>query len=497
MSVQLAWVIGTLIVYMLLIIVIGFWSTRYAVRTMEDYIMASRSLGYVVLFSTVFAANISAVTLIGLPGAAYHHGWIMWPYFVTAWGWSTPWFFWILSSRSWILGKKFGYMTQAEIIKNRWNSNALGYLFSLCILFYTVPYLMVGIQGGGNALAGLTNNAIPYWAGCLIVAVIVCAYLLVGGMRGAAWVNTLQAAIFLLGVVTIFFAVAYVFGGPTAATQQVMEKYPWLIDRSQFSWKVFYSYGFIVGLGTQMFPQLYMRMITGRTPKDLKRVVLIYPLAAIIVFFTMAYAGMWGHLAFPDLKGAQSDKILPMILAAYLHPALMAILGSAIFAALMSTMDSQLWAATVVLVRDFFMGGGKGRAVNESQMIVWARVITILLAAVAFVLSLYQIKGIQNIVNFAFAGFAVLIWPMTAALYWRRCTKQAVAASIVASQFVLLGLQYGFLPKAWSFGFLPGFPAIIVSLVVLVLVTYLTPAPENKGTREYFETFALARQSRG
>jgi len=491
MSAQVAWLIGVLIVFMAAILFIGLWSTRYAKHTLEDYAMGSRSFGFWVLFSTVFAANISAVTIIGIPGAAYHNGWIMWPYFVTSWAWFTPWLFWLLSNRSWILGQRFGYMTQAEIVKNRWDSPALGFLFSICLLFYSVPYLMTGIQGGGNALAGLTGNVIPYWAGCLIVAVIVCAYLVAGGMRGAAWVNTLQAAIFMVGVIIIFFSVANVFGGLTAATQQVADKYPWLLDRSKFSWKIFYSYGFIVALSVPVFPQVFMRMITGRTPKALKGTVMIYPLAGLIVFFTMAYCGMWGHLAFPELKGAESDKILPMVLAAYLHPALMAVLGSAIFAALMSTLDSQLWAVSVILVKDFFLGK-KTTTISESQAVRWSRIITVSLAVLAFILAQFQIVGIINIVNFAFAGFAVLIWPMAAALYWRRCTKQAAAASIISSQFVLLGLQYGILPKTWAFGFLPGLPAIIVGLVVLVIVTYLTPVPANKGTQEFFEAFTMA-----
>ncbi|MGQ9825602.1 MAG: sodium:solute symporter family protein [Desulfotomaculales bacterium] len=492
MTGQVAWVIGVLIVYLAAILFIGLWSMRYARFTLEDYAMGSRSFGFWILFSTVFAANISAVTLIGIPGAAYHVGWIMWPYFVTSWGWFTPWLFWLLSNRAWILGQRYGYMTQAEIIKNRWDSPALGVLFSICLLFYSVPYLMTGIQGGGNALAGLTGNAIPYWAGCLIVAVIVCAYLVAGGMRGAAWVNTLQAAIFMIGVVIIFFSVANVFGGMTQATQQVAEKYPWLLDRSKFSWKTFYSYGFIVALSVPVFPQVFMRMITGRSPRALKGTTMVYPLAGLIVFFTMAYSGMWGHLAFPDLKGAESDKILPMLLATYLHPALMAVLGSAIFAALMSTLDSQLWAVSVIFIKDFFLGKKTTAVtVNEAQAVKWSRIITILLTALAFILAQFKIIGIINIVNFAFAGFAVLIWPMLAALWWRRCTKQAAAASIISSQFVLLGLQYGILPKAWAFGFLPGLPAIIVGLVVLVAVTYLTPAPVNKGTQEFFETFAV------
>ncbi|MEW6275067.1 MAG: sodium:solute symporter family protein [Bacillota bacterium] len=489
MDSQVIWTLIILIAYIAIIVGIGLWSTRYAIKTLEDYAMASRSLGFWVLFSSVFAANISAVTLIGVPGNAYHAGWILWPYFVTAWGWLFPILIFTVSSRAYLLGQRFGYMTHCEMITARWDSKALGYLFSVCLLFYTVPYLMTGIQGGGHTLNVLTKGLIPFWLGCLIVAVIVCFYLFVGGMRGAAWVNTFQAALFLLGVIVIFFAIAYVLGGPAAATQQIAVKYPELLDRSKMSWKVFFSYGFFVSLCMPALPQIFMRLLTGRAPRDLKRTALIYPLAAIIVFFTVAYVGMWGHVAFPGLKGGESDRILPLLLTQYLPIWMMGILGAAIFAALMSTMDSQVLAASTMILRDFFKVSKLTTAEQQQQAVMWARLTVIILTVIAFILAQLNIVGIINIVNFAFAGFSLMFAPLVAAFYWRRCTKYAVAASILASQATLLGLQYGILPKSWTFGFLPGMPALVIGLVVLVVVTYLTPVPQNEGTKKFFELF--------
>ncbi len=487
MDAQVFWVITIMIIYIAIIIGIGIWSMRYAVRTLEDYAMASRSLGFWVLFSSVFAANISAVTLIGVPGRAYHAGWILWPYFVTAWGWLAPLLFYTISSRAYLVGRRFGYMTHCEMITARWDSKTLGQLFSVCLLFYTVPYLMTGIQGGGHTLSVLTKGFIPFWLGCLIVAVIVCFYLLAGGMRGAAWVNTFQAALFLIGVIVIFFAIAYALGGPVNATQQVYAKYPELLDRSKMSWKVFFSYGFFVALCMPALPQIFMRLLTGRTPRDLKRTALIYPLAAIIVFFTVAYVGMWGHVAFPGLKGGESDRILPLLLTEYLPIWMMGILGAAIFAALMSTMDSQVLAVSTMIVRDFFKK--LTTADQQQQATMWARLIVIILTVAAFILAQFNLVGIIKIVEFAFAGFALMFVPLVAAFYWRRCTKYAVAASILTSQATLLGFQYKILPQSWTFGFLPGMPALVVGLVVLVVVTYLTPVPQNEGTKKFFELF--------
>ena len=185
MSAQVFVVIASLAAYMMVIVVIGLYSARLSRWTMEDYHMGSREFRVFVLFSAVFGANISAVALIGVPGSAYHLGWIMWPYFVTAWAWLTPLLFYVIGSRSWVLGRKLGYMTVGEVIGNRWRSPGLAVLISAVLIVYTVPYLMTGLLAGGRILEALTDGFFPLWIGEVVVALVVVVYLLLGGMRGA------------------------------------------------------------------------------------------------------------------------------------------------------------------------------------------------------------------------------------------------------------------------------------------------------------------------
>ena len=488
MNTQVIVVIASLAAYMLVIVVIGLYSARLNRWTMEDYHMGSREFRAFVLFSAVFGANVSAVALIGVPGGAYHVGWIMWPYFVTAWAWLTPLLFYVIGSRSWVLGRKFGHMTVAEVIGGRWRSSGLAVLISAVLIFYTVPYLMTGLLAGGRILEALTDGYFSLWVGEVLVAVVILTYLLLGGMRGAAWVNTFQTSMFLVGGLAIFLMLADALGGPGQATNRVLTDYPELITRANMSWQQFFSYGVIVGLCPVLFPQVFMRLLTGLNRKALKQVMVIYPVPSLFVIFLMAMVGMWGRAAIPGLSGAESDGILPLLLVQYTPIWMMGILGAAVFAAIMSTMDSQLLSVTTMITRDF-LSRTQVADRSEKQMVRISRRLVIGLTVAAFILAYFNPLGIIRIVEFAFAGFACLMPATLGALYWRRCTKQAAAASILVSEILLLALTFGWLSQHLAFGFLPGLPAIAAGLITLIVVTYLTSAPQDEGTRAYFSLF--------
>lgn len=465
--------------YIVATVVIGAYSTRFMRRTLEDFHMGSREFGALVLFSAVFGANISAVAFIGIPGQAYHVGWIAGPYFITCQAWLAPLLFYVVGRRAWALGKRHGFMTPGEIVAGRWQSSGLAVLIALVLLIYTVPYLMVGLRGAGITLEAVTNGLVPFWVGALIVSLIVLTYIVLGGMRGAAWVNVLQTFIFLIGGFTIFLAVASVLGGPFDATSRVYEEYPELIDRTTMPWQQFFSYGFIVGLANPMFPQLFMRLLMGKDPQGLRQIVRIYPLPVFIVVILMTTLGMWGRPVVPGLEGSASDFILPTLLAQYTSVWMTGVLGAAIFAAMMSTMDSQLLATTTIIMRDFLYRT-RLRQASDATLVTISRGLIVALTAISFTLAITNPTGVIRIVEFAFAGFASLTLPTIAALYWRRCTAQAAIWSIVASQVVLIGLSLGFIDRSWAMGFLPGLPALVVGAVVLAVLSYLPASPAQR-----------------
>jgi solute:Na+ symporter, SSS family len=475
-----------LAVYTIGVMLLGFFSYRKE-ATISDFLMANREFKYLILFSAVFGANISAVTLVGVPGRAYHVGWVTWAYFVTTWAWLTPLLYYTIGNRAYILSKRFDLVTISEFLGKRWESKGIQALSAAFLLFYLIPYMMVGIIGGGKTFAGLTHGIVSYWVGCLIVTAIVCTYVLIGGMRGAAWVNAFQTIVFLVGGLAIFIVIVNALGGFGSATSVIVEKYPELLNRSKMPWQQFFSYGIICALAVPVFPNVFSRLLTGKSSKELKKIVLIYPFAGIFLFILMAYSGMWSHIPFPNLQGADSDKILSMVLAKYAPAWMAGILGAAIFAALMSTLDSQLLAIGQILMKDFVLPNRKDRTTTRSDT-TWSRLVVLLFALIAFALSLLKPAGIIKIVEWGFGGFASMFFPVIAALYWKRCGKGPVIASIIFSQFINITFPLGLVPKSILSGMLPAFWSIVGGAVILFVGGFIAPA-QDKQKADAFLTF--------
>lgn len=496
MSINVIIILSIIGLYMLCCLFLGILSYGRSKSTVEDYLMGSREFKFFSLFCAVYATNISAVALIGGPGLAYHKGWVSWAYFASAWAWLTPLLFYTIGHRSWILGKKLGLMTISDLFAERWKSNGLRYFSSALLLFYVIPYIMVGFIGGGRTFFGLTQGYIPYWVGVLITAAIVTIYVAYGGMRGTVWTHILETLVFVIGATIIYFYVVSIFGGFGSVTQQIAEKYPELLNRSKMPILTFFSYGVIVSLAVPMFPQVFSRLLIGRNPSDLKKTVLLYPIAGLFIWFFMGYLGMWGKLIVPNLQGAASDNILPMLLVKTAPVWMAGVLGATIFAANMSTVDAQLLTVGTMISKDFFFPMRKGKPIVQRDVAI-SRALVVAFAVIAFVLSLAQPKGIISIIEWSFGGFACMIIPALAALFWKRCNKYGALASILVSQFISIALPIGLLPKSFAMGMLPGMVALIAGFLTLLIVTYLTPAPPKEETEAFFAAVAEEKARRG
>jgi solute:Na+ symporter, SSS family len=476
-----------LAVYIIGVMLLGYLSYRKE-ATISDFLMASREFKFLVLFSAVFGANISAVTLIGVPGLSYHVGWVAWAYFATTWAWLTPLLYYVIGNRAYVLGKRFDVVTISEVLGSRWKSKSIQWVSAIFLLFYVLPYMMVGIIGGGRMFVGLTHGYVSYWVGCLLVTAIVGGYVAIGGMRGAAWVNVFQTCVFLIGGLTIFLVIVYSLGGFGTATSIIAEKFPELLNRSKMPWQKFFSYGIVVALAVPLFPQVFSRLLTGKSSKELKKIVLVYPFAGIFLFVLMAYSGMWGHIAFPDLKGSGSDAIIGMLLAKYAPAWLAGIIGAAIFAALLSTPEGQLLAIGQIFMKDFVLPNRKDKTSKKSDT-TWTRLLLIFFALLTFIGALLKPAGIIKIVEWAFGGFACMFFPIIVALYWKRCGKGPVLASILVSQFLNIALPLGLVPSSMLRGFLPSFWSLIGGAIVLFIGAYITPAQNKQISDDFFSSF--------
>jgi SSS family solute:Na+ symporter len=110
-----------------------------------------------------------------------------------------------------------------------------------------VPYVIIGVMGGGSTLAAISGGWVPYWLGGALVALVVMGYVFFGGMRGTAWVNTLQTILFLSFGAAALTVIANGMGGFSQAAEEILgtpATAP-LLTRERISPWFFLSYTFI------------------------------------------------------------------------------------------------------------------------------------------------------------------------------------------------------------------------------------------------------------
>ena len=474
-----------IVIHFAVVLSIGWYSWKASKPTPEDYFMGSRTFGTLALVVSLYATNMTAFYMIGIPGIAYHKGIGLYGYVAFGTAILTPALFYLLGYRAWLLGKKRGYMTQPEFYGRRWNSDAVSIVFFLVLLIFTLPYLCVSVIGGGLAIHLITQGTVSYGMGTFLIIVVVSAYATAGGMRGTAWVNVYQGFVFMIVGVTAFILLGQKLGGFSAISGRILaEKAQLFMRAGNFTPQEWFSYLLISPLAVIVFPHVFIKLLIGKRVQSLKRLTFWYPLIVLITWPPVIYIGVWGAGVHPGLAGKASDQILPWMIAQFLPGWLSGLALAGILAALMSSIDAMLLSLSTMVTRDifakFFPHRFKGREV------VAGRIFMLLSATLIFVLAILRPSSIFAIATFAFSGYIVLAPAMIGGLVWKRATKYGALASIVIPSILVPIYQFTDLLKWSTFGFLYNIPVLVVSTGLFLTVSWLTAPVEKTYTDDFF-----------
>ncbi|MCA1617704.1 MAG: sodium:solute symporter family protein, partial [Acidobacteria bacterium] len=192
-------------VYLAVVVYIGVFAFRRSRDGgAEDFFLANRSLGTFVFLLSLFGTNMTAVAILGSSGHAFTNGIVTYGLMASSSGLVIPLTIFLIGTRVWALGKKYGFITPVQIFRDRWECGHIGTVIFAVQAVLLVPYIIIGIMGGGTTLSAISGGFVPFWFGGGIVALVVMTYVFFGGMRGTAWVNTFQTLLFLVfGVIAI------------------------------------------------------------------------------------------------------------------------------------------------------------------------------------------------------------------------------------------------------------------------------------------------------
>jgi SSS family solute:Na+ symporter len=489
--------LGIIVAYLVLVLAIGWWSQRSFRGTGVDYFVATRTIGAFLLLMSLFGTNMTAFSLLGASGEAYRRGIGVFALMASSTALVTPFVFLTLAPRVWALGKRHGYLTQVQLVRDRWGSERLGLALFAFLVALLVPYLLIGIKGGGLTVSRITDGSVPEWAGSLAITLVVLAYVTAGGLRGTAWANAAQTVVFMvLGAVT-FWIVVRSFGGLEAAFGRVAQEAPELLVRGERIRPLELLSYMAIPLSVAGFPHIYLHWLTARSVASFRLPVVAFPLCVAAVWLPSVALGVLGSVDFPGLSGPAASSILIQMIAHYAPGALAGLLAAGVLAAVMSSLDSQTLALSNMFTHDIVKHYGFHDNMSDRLEVLAGRGFVACVLASSFLLSLVIDPSIFRLGIWAFSGFAALAPLFVAALFWRRSTGAGAGAALATT----VVLWVAFLARGWSepgytvagSGLMPVVVMLAGSAVALVVVSTFTRPPSAERLERFFPAAESSR----
>jgi len=478
------WIIIALIsfIYLIGVLILGIRAkTTDTTSTIEGYIAGSRSLGLLIMFFIMGAEIFSAFAFLGGPGWAYSKG--APGLYILVYGslGLLPWY--IIGPKTAVLGKKYGYVTQADLVSDRYKSRFLQVLMAVVSVGAFIPYLTIQIKGAGYIFEASTQGHIPFWFGGLIAYVVVAIYVYTSGLRGIGWTNVVQGIIM---VVIAWFIGLYLpykfFGGIGNMFATIAEKHPEFLtlpgNNATMPIPAFASAILVSVIGFAMWPHLFMKAYGAKNVKTIKQTIVLYPLFALLNV-PILIVGFTGILVVPGLK--QADTVLiEMVNKGGFSPIMVGVLLAGALAASMSTGSNLAHTAGSIIARDIYQAFNK--EASEQTIVNITRVFVLIISAVSYVLALKSPASLVSLLLGAY-GAVVQFFPLVAAMfYWKRATTQGAIAGLLTGS--LITIYYTFMAKP-PFGIHAGIYGLIANTIVLIIVSLVTKPMDEEHVEKF------------
>ncbi len=498
-------IIVTILLYLGAMLIIGAAFSKKSTSSSEDFYIGGRSLGPIVTAMSAEASDMSSYLLMGLPGLAYFAGVaeVGWTAIGLAVGTYLNWL--IVARRLRRYSAHIGAFTVPEFFATRYQDkkHLLSLAAALVIIIFFIPYTASGFKAVGTLFNSLFG--VEYHIAMVFGAVIIITYTVLGGFLAVSTTDLVQSIFMTIAlVVIVFFGISQAGGlGAVAENARQLPGYLSLTQGYDAASGTAGSFGFLPivstlawGLGYFGMPHILIRFMAIEDDNKLKlsrRIATIWVFIAMGVAMFVGFSGMVlskkGMI--PSLEDSETVIIkLSYFFASY--GVLAALLGglviAGILAATMSTADSQMLVAASGFSQNFLRDVFKVKMNHRTEMLI-ARLTVVAIALIAMFFARNPNSSVFRIVSFAWAGFGAAFGPVVLmALFWKRANKWGALAGMVCGGAMVFIWKFLVRPMGGGWDIYELLPAFIVALVAIVVVSLITPAPEQKvldGYEEY------------
>ncbi|QNE89354.1 sodium/proline symporter PutP [Corynebacterium incognita] len=496
------WYLIAIIIYLFAMLAIGYWSYKQT-DEYDDYVLGGRGLHPFVAALSAGASDMSGWLLMGLPGALFLSGmseiWMAVGLLVGAW-----------ANWKWVAPRLRSYSEVAEnsitvpsFFENRLGdkSRLLRIIAAVIIIFFFTFYISSGMVSGGRYFESTFNG--DYLTGMIIVAAVTVAYTFIGGFLAVSYTDVVQGVLMFLSLMIVPVMALLALDNPmdifTFASENPYGSNGVVDNPDYFNLVKGVSVGVIVGnlawgLGYFGQPHIIVRFMALRKPSDARAGRFYGVTWMFLSILGAVFVALVSTVFFTETGNSITDQenfetVFLDLAQVMFHPLPAGLVLTAVLAAIMSTMSSQLLVVSTSLIEDLFKIFAKKHP-SQDTLINLSRTMIVAVSLIAAVLAINPSDSILGLVGFAWAGFGSAFGPVVLlSLYWRRLNATGAIAGMITGAVV--SLAWGMSPLSdVLYEIVPGF---FLALVVTVVVSRMTKAPNEKITSEFDRATKLAR----
>ena len=485
---ELDWIV--IILYFTVILGIAWWVIRQKQESTEDYFLAGRHAGWFVIGASIFASNIGSEHIVGLAGTAAETGVVMGHYELHSYiALLLGWVFIPFYMRS----KVF---TMPEFLEKRYSSSTRWFLSVISLIAYVFTKISVTVYAG--AVVFETLMGIEFWTGALIVIILTGIYTILGGLRAVIYTETIQAAVLILGSVTISIMGLSQIGGwdnlvATAGSDHFNLFKP--LSDPDFPWLGMVLASPIVGIWYWCTDQyIVQRVLAGRDEQQARQGTIFAAYLKLLPFFIFIIPGIIAYALMQSgqIEYASSDQAFPTLVKTLLPSGLRGLVAGGLLAALMSSLAAVFNSSSTLFTIDIYKK--LNPETPEKKLVLIGRIATgvLVILGIIWIPVMKLISGqlyhyLQSVQSYIAPPIAAVF---LLGIFWKRLNAKGAISTLVGGFLVGMFrlIMEVFKDDLSPSGFLYQFADVnflyfavylfVFSVMILVGISYATAAPD-------------------
>lgn len=425
--------ISILVIYLVVILIIAFYSSRKKDKDFADYFLSGKNAGWIAIGMAIFATNISSEHFIGLAGSGAARGLAVAQFELMA--------IFILILLGWVIAPiylKSGVATVPELFEKRFNAKSRKFLAGLSIGIYFLTKITVTLLAGGLLFYKMFGLSIYTFA--ILTILVTGVYTIIGGATAVLKTQVIQSFILILGAVLLTAFGLSEVGGYSGLRAKLPADYFNMfkpMTDPDFPWT-----GIIFGAPIIAFwywctdQYIVQRILGAKSIEDARRGSLLAALLKVLPLFILVIPGLIAIALFPDIVG---DEAYPALLSSSILPiGIKGLVVAGLLSAIMSSLSGVFNTIATLFVNDFYLP--KHRDANERKLVLAGRLATTFVV-VAAILCVPLVKAVNSQMYLFLQSTQAFISPPIAAVFlfgllFKKISSQAAFVTLIAGEVI-------------------------------------------------------------